>query len=460
MTPSAQPLPPALARLASALELSSGFLLYFLTGPRDHADSVYLRLRALDPDFELVRHRIRSATDLELADLLSNSADERPRVVFLSGLETLDTATRRELSERLNLLRDSWAPHPARVVFWLPSWGLAEFRRIAPDLFDWRSGLITLNDADLPIRSELEYLVWACERHDKEHFSLDSLRRRRHLPYQLEQAPTLAVLTGLDPTERHHILRDLVTGFAGAALPTDHRGLSSVDLDVHAPLLHRHGPVLGRPDRDGVHHPVPVLVRSQEAAGRFLPDLSPWQILARVAGLPGESTSAAVLAEVAAEGRLLLFLDGFDQLSLEANNPAQHWLEWLLAATPPIRVVAAVSGPPAGLFAHWPLVPLGSEHILRDDILDQHFIEYQRLIQLVQALFRTSEDLATLARYLLGPEADDLHFQGAHHDVATRLILACARRGLLDASFFAELTRMRPAHTAEIEAIARSLTSP
>jgi hypothetical protein len=450
VTPSAQPLPPALARLASALELSSGFLLYFLTGPRDHADSVYLRLRALDPDVELVRHRIRSATDLELADLLSNSADERPRVVFLSGLETLDTATRRELSERLNLLRDSWAPHPARIVFWLPSWGLAEFRRIAPDLFDWRSGLITLNDADLPIRSELEYLVWACERNGGPRRWLAGLDQWSALEQRIRVLPRRVALLGLNPAERYFVLRDFALGFARDAL-------DMADPELTEDLDNLSGHYTMRPQPL-----VPVLVRSQDAAGKLEDAATPWHALALAAGIPGPVSASAVLAELAATSRLLVLLDAFDGLNLAEGEAPRRWLTQMASSSPPIKMLATCTGPASGYFATWPPASLESlaAMVADDDVPPEQLDRYLELIHLVQELFPSSEDLTLLASYFLGAEADELHFYGARELVATRLIIACARRGLLDPLFFAELTRMRPAHTAEIEAIARSLTSP
>lgn len=431
-----QPLPPALIRLASALELSSGFLLYFLTGPRDHVDSVYLRLRALTPDFELVRHRIRSAADLDLSDLLATTRDDRPRIVFLSGLETLPTALRRELTERLNLLRDSWAPHPARVVFWLPSWGLGEFRRIAPDLFDWRSGLITLSDADLPIRSELEYLVWACERHGGGPLRSAELALGVMVTSVLNQPPHRLVISALDPGERIHILRPLTASLATRAAIT-----RSDDGDDE----------LGGPRRS------PVLVRSQDAAG-ILDGDAPWHALARAAGVPGPDSAAVVLASLAARGRLLVLLDGFDRLRLAEGDAPRRWLEQLMATTPPIPMLATITAAPCDFFATWPHFPVTDR--IDSDPEDTLSRQHRELITLMKVLFPASKDLSTLASYLLGPEADDLQLHGPPEVIATRLILACARRGLLDASFFAELTRMRPAHAAEIETIARSLIAP
>jgi hypothetical protein len=87
------PLPPALARLGRVLGLSTGFSLHVVTGPRDHVDSVYLRLaRALAPDHELVRHRVHS-DGVQLFDALAGG--DGARVVLLSGLERMADEARR-----------------------------------------------------------------------------------------------------------------------------------------------------------------------------------------------------------------------------------------------------------------------------------------------------------------------------------------------------------------------------
>ncbi len=449
MTPPAQPLPPALARLASALELSSGFLLYFLTGPRDHADSVFIRLLALSKDFELVRCRLpRHGEEIEFFDILTGANDDRPRLVFMSGLEWMNTAKRREMTERLNLLRDSWAPHPARIVFWLPSWGLAEFRRIAPDLFDWRSGLIPLSDADLPVRSELEYLVWACERNGGANRLLGGTRRWKAVRRRLELLPRRVLLSSTEPSERYLVLRDIALGYARDALAALAPKVVWDELDNSS--------IWDRIDGSSRQPPVPVLVRAQDAAGRLDNDGAPWLSLARAAGIPGPHNTATLLATLAEQGRLLILLDGFDQLALMENDPVRRWLEQLTSQ--PIRLLAA-TGTLTGFFFDWSFIPLDLLDAVYEE--DDHVADqYLELIRLIQALFPQSEDLLTLASYILGTEADEFQLYGARDLVATRLVTACARRGLLDASFFAELTRMRPAHTAEIEAIARSLTSP
>ncbi len=438
MNPPPQPLPPALARLASALELSSGFLLYFITGPRDHADSVFIRLRVLESDFEVVRHQIFGTEDLDLSDVLAGG-DTRPRIVFISGLERMDTAKRRELSERLNLLRDAWAPSAARVIFWLPSWGLAEFRRIAPDLFDWRSGLITLSDADLPIRDEREYVIWACERHGGARWAIGGPREWPSRRRWLDHLPHRVVFSDLDPAERSTMVRDVTVGFARDTL-------------IHATLGDRGRDLLLSSSQR--KSPVPVLIRSQDAAGKLDGDGPPWLSLARGAGIPGPDAAASVLAALAAESRLLVVLDGFDQLGLDAGEAPRRWLERLVNHDPPLWLLATTIRP-AEFFATWPRAPFETLGIVDAD--DGPAREHLDLIRLIQRLFPGHDDLTRLSNYMLGAEADELPSDDTPLRIATRFVLACARRGLLDASFFAELTRMRPAHATEIEAVARSL---
>lgn len=62
-----------------------------------------------------------------------------------------------------------------------------------------------------------------------------------------------------------------------------------------------------------------------------------------------------------------------------------------------------------------------------------------------------------LAHHLFGPElAAAVSSERAVHETAEDFTRELERRGLLDASFVDELKRVRPMHTAEIDAIARA----
>lgn len=440
-------LPPALTSLATVLELAQGFALAFVTGPRDHRDSVYLRLvRALGDRYEFVRHRL-DRDGLALFDVISCGADDRPRVVFLSGLESMSDETRRDVTARLNLVRDAWAPHPARIVFWLPSWGLAEFRRLAPDLFHWRSNLTALHDADLPVRDELEYLVWACERYRTISWAFDAsieLLASELATYKRD------IVLGYSAEERRVVLHFIALVAASlrlaATVRADARTRDALD------VLSSSSRIFRRP-RPHVFPPAPLLLRATDLAGRLEPEPS-WDTLTRAARIPGDEGAASTLSSLCARSELLVLLDGVDQLALTPGSPAERLLSWLGHGPSALLLLAAKASLPPVL-ASWNLRHLKHLEPLAQDRSPDATARL-RLARLLQHLFPGSE-LRLLCSHLFGPElAAQLPTRDTDSELAAHFIVICERRGLLDAAFFAELQRIRPSRARDIDAAARA----
>ena len=435
-------LPAALAPIAEVLALADSFALCVVTGPRDHRDTVYLRLAAsLTDEFEVVRHRL-DRDGLEFFDVLTGGDGVRPRVVFMSGLERMSDEARRDTTVRLNLIRDSWAPHPARVILWLPAWGLGEFRRLAPDLFHWRSCLVALHDADLPIRTEIEYLVWACERFGRanrvplvtpvdvaEVWQWPNGRRTAHSGYSAQ--------------ERSILLRSAMKTFATLRLQMG--AVASRDLDV-----------LSRRVEDGApptSPPLPLLFQAAAMAGRLVAEPG-WLNAARATGIPLADEAPGFLDRLGERGSLIVLLDGFDLLDLSPGSPADRFLTWLQGVHPAIGIVEftadALPGSAGGFYG------ARGERVVGDGyVFPRSFEAREAVVALLEDLFGP-DDILGLANYLFGPEllrmtpSDDPPIREAE-----QLTEVLERQDLLDPSFFEQLKELRPTYASAIDAVAR-----
>ena len=79
------------------------------------------------------------------------------------------------------------------------------------------------------------------------------------------------------------------------------------------------------------------------------------------------------------------------------------------------------------------------------------------LVFLLQDLFPAPDELCLLADHLFGRElTDSLPTFSTRRSMALAFVVACERRGLLDAAFFEELKRLRPSRAGDIDAAARA----
>ncbi len=436
-------LPAALAPVAEVLALAQSFALCIVTGPRDHRDSVYLRLtNALAQEFELVRHRF-DRDGLEFFDVLTGGDGARPRVVFMSGLESMSDASRKETIVRLNLLRDSWAPHPARVILWIPAWGLGEFRTLAPDLFHWRSCLVPLHDADLPVRSETEYLVWACERYRSAH-GIEDLTQQEVGVFDRLLTDRRAVHVGFGASERAHLLRALTRTLAKRRLEAVQ---ATADLDIVKP---------GHPAarRDDVAR-VPVWLDAADMAGRIGGPLG-WSSVLRAAGAPIADLTDGFWTGLSERAALVVFLDGFDRLDLRPGGSAAQLVTWLANDNPGIVIAAFIAThDPPPIFAQW--IRCERMQSSADDapVVDPTNAADEPLVTLLATIVEPGE-LHRLALYLFGePIAEQVPRAGSPRDSAVSFVVALRRSGLIDASLFEQLAELRPRHAREIDAVAQ-----
>jgi len=429
-------LSPALAPVGEVLTLADSFALCVVTGPRDHRDSVYLRLTSsLAGDFELVRHRL-DRDGLEFFDVLTGGDGLRPRVVFMSGLERMSDASRMDAIVRLNLLRDSWAPHPARVILWLPAWGLGEFRRLAPDLFHWRSCLVALHDADLPIRTQTEYLVWACERYggarDSGPSPVDAVAIRGIAEAHRD------VYTGYSELERAQVLRTVTRAMARARLVAADPG----DLDVTSReddlIQFERSPRL------------PLLLHAADLAGRLGPDVD-WRSVVRAAGIPMIDPLITLLSR--GHQRVHVLLDSIDRLDLSPGSPGGRLVAWLEHQRFIVSVAAFVTDGPPPALAGW--TPRQPAHETTEQLVALGLRPENVLSLLLYDLFRAPGDnMHLLIEHLFGPEVARLMAAEGHDPDTVGIFLK--RHALVDATFFEQLKALRPLNARQIDVVARS----
>jgi hypothetical protein len=311
--------------------------------------------------------------------------------------------------------RDAWASHPTQVIVWLPAWGLREFKDLAPDLFHWCRSLTILHDADLPVRDELEYLIWACERY-------------RHagdgpaLPGYVRSGARGDLWLAVDPTER-----EILGTRATHAMATARLRMQGGRLDVD---------VLGEPRGDAGEARVPVLIRAIDAAGHLEVERGLAGIVG-AAGIPGDDETASVFVALAEADALVCLFDGFAYASR-----TNAWFAWLERTYPRIRTVWVLADEAASSADLW-----DAGRAPRD----------RRLDELLARLFPAAEAIVGFASFLFGeeivgvlPDVEDVGVAGWR----AAFVRACEERRLIDAGFFNELRRMRPTATAEIDAVA------
>lgn len=409
-------LPPALARLGRVLGLSTGFSLHVITGPRDHVDSVYLRLaRALGEGYELVRHRVH-ADGVQMFDALTGGDGARPRVVFVSGFEKLADEPRREAAARLNVGRDTWATHTAQVIVWLPAWGLREFRDTAPDLAHWSRSLTILHDADLPARDEAEYLLWVCERYTAN-------------PWMPLQSALGSRLAGAGARVMHW-LPDAVSRGSTVREATFHLAVTRLSRTAGSEALDVWRPSFGAAPTSAA----PVLLSALDVAGRERAAVT-WEAVARIAGVPGGEAVGGLFAGLAARGELVVVLEVIR--GADAADDPIAWLDGLQSQYPRVKILAI------GARESEPVdTPPSAEWDPRQTLLGLLMID----------LFPRAEGLRAFAGYMF----DDLEISAelANRQEVDELVIqfvkSCESRGLVDAHFFAELRRIRPQEAERI----------
>ncbi|MER5934501.1 NACHT domain-containing protein [Streptomyces sp. NPDC002054] len=159
---------------------------------------------------------------------------------------------------------------------------------------------------------------------------------------------------------------------------------------------------------------VPVLIKLRRYAGRELP--RPEALLDQAAGpLTGHMPAAWVDRQLAA-GRVLLLVDGVDELPAEERRAVREWLRGLLHAYPDNRVV--VTSRPAAARGDW-LRAEGFRAVLLDRMRPADLVTFVR--QWHEAVLDRNRDLPHYERSLLAGLRDRPHLQSL---AATPLLAA------------------------------------
>lgn len=304
----------AFHRAVEALERAHRLALVLLVGPNDRANEARKQLAILlPPHFHARSYRI----DRQGPDILSfaeSLADPFP-ILFVHGFERLRPEQREDVEVRLNLLRDAFAQHHLGLIFWLARDTFESFLQHCPDLFAWRAVLDEVDGSELPVSP----IVAA---------------QRGYLSRMLRQIPLPEVLVDIQAAapDRSSLAidfqewavktrRGLVVGPAGSGKTTALRVLA------HRLADHAY---------DDVTQPVPVLLH-----GGALPPSSRFDtdaIWPRGVDLELPPDALSMLAET---GRLIILLDGLDEVPSRVRAPLLDWIIRLTKAYPLLRMIIA-----------------------------------------------------------------------------------------------------------------------
>jgi len=126
------------------------FALVLVTGPDELGTQVLEEVRRhLPPERGYLRIRL-DRDGVDFGRLVAEGGVADP-VLLVQGLESVGVRRRAELEEALNLQRDRFAGLSAAAVLWVPRGELPSFQRRCADLFQWRSALVEVEPADLPL---------------------------------------------------------------------------------------------------------------------------------------------------------------------------------------------------------------------------------------------------------------------------------------------------------------------
>jgi len=157
-----------LTKLVNAVALSDRTLTLFAVAPEcapDHPVVQHLKMQLGELD-EPLQFLTFFYSDNSLFNFLANLDSQSPpdsgrRVILAFGLEQLPTPRLKQEMEQLNLGREAISERNLVLVFWLNRESfLDEFRRRAPDFWDWRGKVATF-EARPPLNPLLyPYLEW------------------------------------------------------------------------------------------------------------------------------------------------------------------------------------------------------------------------------------------------------------------------------------------------------------
>lgn len=292
----------ALAQIERISQLSDGLALIILAGPATHARETLERIATmLKPEREVFWHPLDSRGALLIESLASTA---RQPALLVHGLEWLADEEREEVETALNLSRDTLVASRALIVFWVDLRLLDEFRWRCPDLFHWRSLLLTLSEQDLPLPAAI------VELRRYAHF----LYKARPLPLDFYFEPLVRVEGEIETMP----LSAWAARVTHGCLEGDPGSGKSIGVEMYAA-----GQAQQASEQGGL---VPLLIaaRALEAPKK---ETGLALVLPPTKGFHSEDRlSAEVLERWAKDGQLQIVVDGFDEIPAPDRNA---WLAWL-----------------------------------------------------------------------------------------------------------------------------------
>jgi hypothetical protein len=299
-TASSEVLHEALRRIEGIAQLSDGLAIVIVVGPASHSREFLEQVAAvLVPNRDVFWHSLDSR-GADLTESLGSTA--RRSVLLVHGMEWLAAEDREEIETAINLSRDTLKASHALIVFWVDARHLDEFRSLCPDLFHWRSLLVTIGEEDLSLPAAvIELRLHA-------HY----LQEARPIPRKLYVEPRLQPETGNEAVP----LSTWATAIEHGCLEGKPGSGKSIGVAMYAADQARRVVELG----DGLV-PFLVAVRAVEA-----PRADSGYLSAIFASQPPGPVSREVLEQWASDGKLQIIIDGFDEISADSR---ERWIDWL-----------------------------------------------------------------------------------------------------------------------------------
>jgi hypothetical protein len=332
----------ALKDIALTADLGERLTLIFVFGPS------YLAAAGLDdlegvlsPRRAVARHRV-DRDGPSVSETIVDVRKPRP-AVLVSGFDRLTETARRDALVSMNLLRDTLNDTPAVVVMWIPQEIADEFRRHCLDLFQWRTLTVFVDPPTDDPRAEQQRVRHAYL------LRLASTRPTRMVARRVSVAGqgTQEIGAWLDRVELagHGVL----VGPAGSGKTTELRryaaNQASALLDGDAEI------------------PLPV----SSAARHLHAGKLDCRALARSASPRADDETVQWLERELASSRVMLLIDGLDEIPPSTRDDLEHQLLALIALNPDLRVIVSTRNTEAPTrWLGWQrarLEPLGSDAI-------------------------------------------------------------------------------------------------
>ena len=325
--------PDPFVRIAQTLSLSDALALVFIVGPGDRPVEGFAKVRAALPaESEILWHRL-DRDGPAIAPTLDQAKTSCP-VVFVHGLERLPEKARKEAEVRLNLLRDAFSYRRAAVLFWVPSEVLDEFLLRCPDLYAWRSLMVVLDRADVPLSEELlarrAFLA-------RERTRLGDWPNDADEPYVIPDDSPATRVAFSEWVSR--LQRGILFGPAGSGKTGTLRSFAWRQIDL----------AQGTGD---LSYPVPLLIAGPRLALVLESDGDDHSQLWHL-GLLTDARLTISIEHWAGRGEVMLLVDGLDELPPRSRSQMLAWLKCVAQEWPRMQILVSSRPDPSLLDLGW-----------------------------------------------------------------------------------------------------------